>query len=149
MNEVIVRVAAAGDADALAALITALGTPTSREEMAERLGRIVSRPDFATFVAEEAGAVVGMVGACVLPSYARNALNGHILALVVAPEARGRGAGTRLMAQAEAWLRGRNVPRVVVNSAHRREAAHAFYERLGYRDTGRRFVKRLPMEEDG
>ncbi len=143
MNKTNVRAYAPTDVASTADLMAHLGYPTSREEMAERMTRIGAREDFATFVAEVAGEVVGMVGAAIMPSYVRSAPNGQIMALVVAPSFRGRGAGALLMAQAEAWLAGKNVARVVVTSRHHRREARAFYERLGYRETGTRFVKAL------
>jgi GNAT superfamily N-acetyltransferase len=41
----------------------------------------------------------------------------------------------------EARRRGGRV--MVLNTAHRRADAHAFYEALGYQHTGRRYAKEL------
>lgn len=142
MNDINVRVCTSIDAPALAVLMTELGYPTSVPEMSQRFAQISQRSEYATFVAEADGGVIGMVGVAVVPSYVRRA-NGQIMALVVAPHMRGRGIGALLMARAEAWLARENVARAVATSAHRRADAHAFCERLGYRDTGRRFVKTL------
>lgn len=62
MSEIRVRDYADGDVAALARLVTELGYPTSVEQMSQRMARI-KRNDFATFVAEAAGHVVGMIGA--------------------------------------------------------------------------------------
>jgi GNAT superfamily N-acetyltransferase len=132
-----------GDAAALARLMTELGYPTSAEQMSERMTRIKSRSDFATFVADDDGEVVGMIGVCVRPSYEHNLSNGQITALVVARQARGRGIGRLLVSKAQAWLAGEGARRIIVNSGTARADAHAFYIRLGYGETGRRFVKQL------
>jgi predicted N-acetyltransferase YhbS len=146
MNDIAIRAYTDRDLIALAALTTELGYPTSTEEMSQRMARIKPRDDFATFVAEAAGHVVGMIGVCMRPSYEHNVLSGQILALAVSESARKRGVGARLVKEAEAWLASRKAARVVVNSAARRADAHAFYARLGYRETGRRFVKFLRDE---
>jgi len=41
----------------------------------------------------------------------------------------------------EHWARSRGCHRIVVTTALKRAEAHAFYERLGYRHTGRRYGK--------
>jgi GNAT superfamily N-acetyltransferase len=84
-----------------------------------------------------------MIGACVRPSYEHDFSNGQITALVVARRARGRGIGRLLASEAEAWLAAVGAGRVMVNSGIARADAHAFYVRLGYDETGRRFVKQL------
>jgi GNAT superfamily N-acetyltransferase len=143
MSDIAVRAYAERDAASLARLMGELGYPTSEEDMSQRMARINPRKDFATFVAEEDGAVIGMVGVCVRPSYQHDALNGQIVALAVSPGARGRGAGRLLVRRAEAWTRGESAVRMIVNSGLERAEAHDFYERLGYRATGRRFVMTL------
>ncbi|WP_109119582.1 GNAT family N-acetyltransferase [Azospirillum sp. TSO22-1] len=59
------------------------------------------------------------------------------VALGVLPQQQGRGAGTRLLAEAEAWARGRGLHRLELTVAAPNQRAHALYRRLGYRDEGR------------
>ena len=66
-----------------------------------------------------------------------------VTVLVVAERARRRGVGTALAAALEREARKRGCDRLVLGSAERRADAHAFYARLGYAHTGRRFVKVL------
>jgi GNAT superfamily N-acetyltransferase len=87
-----------------------------------------------------------MIGVCVRPSYEHDPPNGQITALVVARRARGRGIGRLLVSEAEARFAGQGVGRIMVNSGTARADAHAFYVRLGYDETGRRFVKQLNAE---
>ena len=49
--------------------------------------------------------------------------------VVVLPEYRGKGLGSRLMREAEAWLSDLGFTRAVVES---RDVAVGFYRRLGY-----------------
>ncbi|HEX2081538.1 MAG TPA: GNAT family N-acetyltransferase [Longimicrobium sp.] len=66
-------------------------------------------------------------------------VGGEVLVLAVLPEYEGRGIGTRLLAQAVPWLRGRGCPRIWLaadpNPAVR---AHGFYRSQGWRPTGER-----------
>jgi ribosomal protein S18 acetylase RimI-like enzyme len=75
--------------------------------------------------------------------------------MAVAKEYQRMGVGTRLIAHAEAFLGRRGYRQIVL---HARETAMAFYERLGYRKEGDRFIevtiphfamrKELPACED-
>ena len=143
MADISIRQFADGDVAAFATLMDQLGYPSTVDQMRSRMARIASRPDYATFVAEEGGEIVGMVGAFVTPSYEHDEPIGRITAMVVAEGARGKGVGAGLIAAAEAWGRERGASMIAVNSHVRRTGAHAFYRRLGYEENGKRFVKRF------
>jgi GNAT superfamily N-acetyltransferase len=51
--------------------------------------------------------------------------------------------GRELVAALEALARSHDCVRISVTSAEHRDGAHAFYQRLGYDYTGRRFAKKL------
>ena len=51
--------------------------------------------------------------------------------------------GEVLMQALEDEARARGGKTMVLNTAHRRWDAHAFYEALGYEHTGRRYAKEL------
>jgi ribosomal protein S18 acetylase RimI-like enzyme len=76
-------------------------------------------------------------------SYAHDGLYGHLLALVVEEGWRSQGIGALLVGQVERWFAEQGAETVVVTSRHLRQAAHRFYKRLGYEDTGIRLVKQL------
>ena len=120
-----------------------LGYPTSSDEMKERLAAILSDSDYMTFVAEYQKEVVGVIGVGVNRYYEKNGTYGRLLALVVDEKLKGRGIGASLVTEGERWLKEREVSSIVVNSGKQRHAAHRFYERLGYKATGLRFVKLL------
>ncbi len=145
-----IRAAAPADAEALAALSGQLGYPTTAGEVRERLAAIAARGDGVVLVAELDGVVVGwlhVLGAHLLesPDYA------EIGGLVVAEEARGQGLGWRLMDAAERWARAMGYAEVHVRSNVVREAAHRFYEGLGYRRVKQQmvFVRRLGQPDGG
>ena len=60
---------------------------------------------------------------------------GFIHDVVVTPEARGGGAGTRLLEAAAEWLEAAGAPRVMLATAHRNQNARRLFERLGFRPT--------------
>jgi ribosomal protein S18 acetylase RimI-like enzyme len=66
-----------------------------------------------------------------------------VAGLVVGERFRRRGIGELLMEALEQEARARGGKTMVLNTAHRREAAHAFYEALGYEHTGRRYAKEI------
>ena len=49
---------------------------------------------------------------------------------------RSRGVGEALMHEAEAWAASRGLPATSLYTSIKRDRAHAFYERLGYRIKG-------------
>ena len=143
MGEVKIRSACLDDSSAIACLMSQLGYPTSSDEMKERLAAIVPDSDCMTFVAEYQKEVVGVIGVGISYYYEKNGTYGRLLALVVDEKWKGHGIGASLVAEAERWLRERAVGSIVVNSGKQRKDAHRFYERLGYEETGLRFVKLL------
>ncbi len=143
MANISIRPYAQGDLTAAAGLVSELGYPTTPDEMRARMDRIAAHPDHATFVAVTDGRVIGMVGAYLTPSYEHNEPTGRLTAMVVSAEAQGQGVGARLVAAAEDWVRGRGARVMMLSSHLRRAGAHAFYLRLGYAETGKRFVREL------
>jgi GNAT superfamily N-acetyltransferase len=140
-TQVNVREAAPGDAEAMARLCVQLGYPAESREMPARLARLSDDPHARAFVATHDGVVVGL-----LTVHLRNTLNheapiGQITLLVVDEANRSRGAGRALVEAAEAWARSRGTKRITVTTALDRGVAHAFYEKVGYLHTGRRYAK--------
>jgi GNAT superfamily N-acetyltransferase len=132
ISEVRIRTARAGDAAALADLCTQLGYPSSQGELAERLQRILGEPDHVVFVADLPGrGVCGFLhGFCGIAL--ETGPRAEILGLVTADGQRGRGIGRRLVAEAEEWAREKGHQAITVRCNVVRNAAHAFYEGLGF-----------------
>ena len=137
------REASVGDAAAVALLVTAMGYPTTQPEAAARLERIIGDRSYRTIVAERDGRVVGFAGARTGPAYELDASAVQLAALAVDPAERRSGVGRLLVAAVEDWAREQGAQVVVLHSGFQRVGAHAFYRRLGYRDTGLRFRKEL------
>jgi GNAT superfamily N-acetyltransferase len=127
-----VRAATLADAAALAPLSGQLGYPSTTEEIAQRLRRILGDAQHAVFVAEAAGHIAGWVHVFVYRSVEAHA-RAEIGGLVVDEAVRSQGIGRALMAVAESWAREKGCKAVGLRSNVIREKAHAFYEGLGYR----------------
>jgi GNAT superfamily N-acetyltransferase len=140
-SEVAIRDARPGDEEAIAVLLGELGYPSDGADVTRRLERIASDPSSRLFVAELNGEVAGLAGLHVLPLIEHDDVGCLLTAMVVAEPFRRRGIGGGLLAAVEREARSRGCTRLVLGSADRRADAHAFYERLGFETTGRRFVK--------
>jgi GNAT superfamily N-acetyltransferase len=143
LTDLAIREARVSDALAVANLVTQLGYPTTGEEMSVRLDAILGRPDHILLVAETGGAIVGLVGACLALGLELNGPYGRLTGLVVDEAWRKQGIGEELMHAVEDWLLEHGARLSLITSGLHRDAAHAFYRRLGYQQTGLRFKKRL------
>ena len=139
MDALRVREATLADSDAIAVLFGELGFPSSAADLRERWGQL-SAAD-SVLVAERDGRVIGVITLHVLSLLHRAPAWGRITALVVTASERGTGAGRALVDAAERLLRERGCGRIELTSASHLKGAHAFYERLGYVERSRRFVK--------
>ena len=94
-------------------------------------------PDAAVLVAEDGGDVIGYAYAAV-EGYDYMSLRGPAGVLhdvIVEPGHRGRGVGRLLLGAALQFLRSRGVPRVVLSTAERNEAAQRLFASVGFRRT--------------
>jgi ribosomal protein S18 acetylase RimI-like enzyme len=134
--KLVLRGARPADAEAIAALIVALGYEVAAADIERRLRAVL------TLVAEK-GRLVGVLTVSIMAVLHRPKPVGRISMLVVAEDARGAGIGTALVAEAEARLKAKGCGLIEVTSNRKRARAHAFYERLGYERTSYRFAKPL------
>ena len=128
-----IRAATAGDVESIATLSGVLGYPTRAEHVGRRLSTIAAAQDHAVYVAEAAdGSIVGWIhvfGAFRLESEPFAELGG----MVVAEATRGRGVGSLLCERASRWARDHGFQALRVRTRADREAAHGFYQRVGFR----------------
>ena len=139
--DIAIRSATSADSERLAGLVSAMGYPTSQDQMRKRLDSILPDEDYATFVACDGEEIVGLIGSRVGPLYECDGPYGQIMVVAVATNYQRRGIGRMLMQTAESLMVGRGVCVLVVTSGNQRADAHAFYETNGYTFTGRRYKK--------
>ncbi|WP_425037536.1 N-acetyltransferase family protein [Primorskyibacter sp. S187A] len=137
----IVRQARVADAAAIAALINPVVRDTSitfttEEKNPESLAQAIDAPGSSYHVVELHGQVVGY--ACYFPfrngpGYAHTKEH----SIVLAPEARGHGAGRALMAALEAHARGAGVHSLFAGVSGENPAGVAFHASIGFQEIGR------------
>ena len=144
-DQVIIRDAQMDDVEELTLLMTDLGYPTTLEEFRVRFENITAHPDYRTIVAVVNGEMVGMAGLSKNIFYEMNGMYMRIVAFVVKQSSRKLGIGKLLIEASEKWALEQGLSTVVINSGNRteRDAAHAFYQKMGYAIKSSGFVKKL------
>jgi len=146
MNEnIIIREAGLEDIKEMAQLMTQLEYPTSEKEMRLRFQHISAHPDYYTLVAVDGEEIVGLAGLMKGLYYEFNGEYMRVLALVVKDTGRQRGIGKALIKACEQWAISQGLNASVISSGNRpsREAAHLFYQKVGYQLKSSGFYKQL------
>lgn len=119
------------DCHAVATLLPDLGYSASVEQIQARLAALREWPHQEAFVAEMDGTVTGL---CQIQGVRLLASEGfaEVQALVVATSHQRQGIGNALLQHACAWAYGLGYTRVRLRSGLHREAAHHFYEAIGF-----------------
>jgi ribosomal protein S18 acetylase RimI-like enzyme len=141
--EVTIRDARPRDVEALAALIGQLGYPASADDVGRRLKRLSSSDTDKVIVAELGGEIVGLACLHTSLSVAYDEPAAKLSAIVVDELHRRRGIGEALVRELEREAKRRRCCLLFLTTAAHRDNAHAFYERIGFEETGRRFAKPL------
>ncbi len=114
------------------------------EEEAQRIFAEFARyPNYRLFVArdEASGRVVGSYALLVMHNLAHCGTPSAIAEdVVVRPDRQGQGIGRQMMAHAVAQARAAGCYKLALSSNRKRQAAHAFYESLGFTQHGLSFV---------
>ena len=120
------------DLPASRALLAQLGYPMDVRETRRRYDAVAASGDHALLVAEQDGRVMAFCHV-----YSRPALDKSpeavVQALVVDQSCRGNGIGRVMMQAVETWAVEKGFASVALSSHVSRQAAHAFYGALGYR----------------
>jgi GNAT superfamily N-acetyltransferase len=137
-----IRDAEPGDAAALAGLMEQLGYPAEPAAIVSRLERLRIVGD-RLVVAVVEDAVVGLAHLHVSPAIEHERPAAKLGALVVDESRRGEGIGRALVDAMMAEAQARNCAVFFLTTSERRGDAHAFYERLGLEQSGRRYGRTL------
>jgi aminoglycoside 6'-N-acetyltransferase I len=135
-----IRSARPADAAGIARLLGQLGYPAEEAAVTRRLERL---GDDRLFVADTDGQVAGIAQLHVSPSLEYDRPTAKLAVLVVDGEHRNGGIGRALVDTAESDARARDCELLFLTTAERRVDAHAFYARLGFEHSGRRYAKRF------
>jgi GNAT superfamily N-acetyltransferase len=140
-----IREALPEDAPALAELLEELGYPASTVALRTRLRAFATGAGSFVLIAEDAGRVLGLASATVLPLLHEDGGWCRLSALVVGADRRRAGIGRKLVGEVEERAAAAGCRYLEVTSGERpeREAAHVFYEALGLEQVSRRYLKEL------
>ena len=138
-----IRNADRGDAAAIAGLLGQLGYPASADAAASRIARMLREQGQHILVADDEGRAVGMATVIVRHVINNDAPFARLASIVVAEDKRGKGIGEALVRRAEIIAREAGCFAIEVTSAEHRAGALRFYERLGYLERRRRYLKSL------
>ena len=133
-----IRAARPADAEAIAALAKQLGYTAEVSAVADRLSRVLPRPDQQFLVADRDGTAVGWIHMLIV-EYVEAEAFVVIGGLVVDRDHRKQGIGRRLLAHAESWAAQHGCSVVRLSSTVQRLEAHMFYERAGYTKIKRQY----------
>lgn len=149
--EVNIRRAAPEDLPALSRMADAMRKESPRyaavsfspERMTAMLQAMLSSVCCAVFVAEESGAVVGMIGMMSANYFFSDERYACDLAVYVIPERRGGRAGLALVRAAESWAKAQGVREIClgVSAGIDAERVGGFYRVLGYEKVSSGYVK--------
>jgi GNAT superfamily N-acetyltransferase len=137
-----IRRAQSTDTDAIRALIAQLDydPPASLEE---KIRRLSTHPDEVLLVYELDTEVVAFLSLHFIPQLAVAGDFARISYFAVKDSVRRHGIGRQLEAHIIRLARERNCDRIEVHCHTRRTDAHRFYERQGYNESPKYFIKTL------
>ena len=146
-DAILIRRATRDDAPQLAALVRALERfdhlreeplPEAIARMQDALAGAAEGGQRSIYVAEsETGALVGYVAVHWLPYLIMRGPEGFVSELFIAPDARGQGIGSRLLAAAVAEARARGCSRLgLLNNRRRESYERGFYTQHGWQERG-------------
>lgn len=144
ITALVIRRLTADDADAAAELSSELGYPSSPGDLRERIEEMSRTTDRVAFAAVVDDDIVGWIDAA-MERHLQSPASAVIGGLVVREDTRGLGVGRRLCLEVEEWARSKSVPVVRVRSQIKREDAHRFYLRDGYRKVKTSLVFEKPV----
>lgn len=119
------------------------GRVLDEEEAQRTFAEFARYPNYRLFVASDDGngAIVGSYALLVMHNLAHRGTPSAIAEdVVVRPDRQGQGIGRQMMAHAVAQARQAGCYKLALSSNRKRQAAHAFYESLGFTQHGLSFV---------
>ncbi|MEX0990433.1 MAG: GNAT family N-acetyltransferase [Actinomycetota bacterium] len=150
-EQIVVRSARPGDWPAVAGLLVELGrgvaegtadNPTHQMQFGGHLRRL----EVVNLIAERGEDFLGVLDMEYHQRLGDHRPQARVNDVVVTERARGEGVGKLLLSRAEELARKRGCFRMSLVTAGWREDTHNFYERLGWADYGKWFVK--PLVDD-
>ena len=138
-----IREATVDDAQAIVSLLTQLGYADTHAFMHVRIQELLKNTDALLFCYESEGKIVALLSLHVIPQIALLGSFLRISYFVVDEKARSHKIGAELEAYATRIAKESGCDRIEVHCHERRKDAHRFYERHGFVESPKYFVKHL------
>jgi len=144
MTQVVVREASEADLAAILRVYSEAGIDSGSaftvEEAREHFAGWRQYPYYRIFVAEAGGEIAGTYALLIMDNLAkRGARSGVVEDVAVLPAWQGHGVGRAMMEHARAQCRTAGCYKLSLSSNLKREAAHRFYDALGFERHGYSF----------
>lgn len=136
-----IRQATLNDQESIVSLLEQLGYANTEAFMQERIETLLNHPDAMLFCYESKGSVVALLSLHVIPQIALLGSFLRISYFVVDEKARSLNIGAELEALASHIAKEKGCDRIEVHCHERRKDAHRFYERQGYKESPKYFMK--------
>lgn len=141
LNNLNIRKANEGDFPMLQVLYKELGDEKlNKDDLSRMFEKINSYPDCTIYIAEEDGKAIGTFLLLILDTMAHGNPSALIEDVAVSKDCQGKGIGKAMMQFAMEKCKEKNCYKVALSSMFKREAAHKFYESLGFEKMGFSFV---------
>ena len=124
-------------------LLSQLDYPAGQQLIGEKIGLLTEHPDHELLVYERGEKVVGFISVHFIPQLALAGDFAHITYFCTDADNRGSGIGAMLLERVEQLSKERHCDRIFLHCNERRVDAHRFYERNGYVNSPKYFVKKL------
>jgi len=138
-----IRLATAADASGISRLLTQLEYPGTEEFIAARLATLLTDPGERLLVWAEADTILAVLSLHFIPQLALKGDFARISYFAVDDQARSRGIGAQLEAEATRLAQERGCALMEVHCHTRRTRAHRFYARQGFEESPKYLIKRL------
>lgn len=137
-----IRTANINDAANIRSLLNQLGYPTQLEGLTDKIVRLINHPDQSLIVYDD-GSVKAVMSIHFTPQLGLEGDFAIISYFAVDEAARSEGIGLKLEDYCVQLAKDRNCDRIQVHCHIRRTEAHRFYERQGYQESRKYFIKKL------
>lgn len=140
--DITIRSVTENDTAFLLPLMEQLGYHISEADLLENI-KLHLKKEYALFIAEIPEKIIGFISIHIYQyPHLKESLS-RITALCVDTNHRSFGIGSKLLAYAEEYIKICGCKMIELTSGIQREDAHRFYERQGYREKRKRFVKEV------
>jgi len=138
-----IRKAKITDVSEISALLGQLGYPVDERLIKEKLVLLNDHADHELLAYEQNEKVIGFISIHFVPQIAMTGDFANIAYFCVDENIRGKGVGAALLARAEELVAERKCDRIFVHCNGHRIDAHRFYERNGYTNSPKYYVKKF------